>query len=424
MRPCFIDHKVFAAKNENRDLVPPHGYRDLGTAYSRGDCFDSLSPGSHRRPGRTPAGSSQARRCLRRSATGAHRRGPSPARARDGAAGPRGPESRGAGGRRAGGRAPRRLGRAAGQDASCRDREIRGAAPTRSPPPRSRPCAAHSPTRPGARGAALTCEAPRPGPPRGRDTPLEGPSLPGPERLSPAPPPPLRAHTHTHPEPLTDPGRPDTHPLPVAPRAATRPPKSPLAPPRTGAFLPPHLPGDALLFPTHGSLLGGAKTLDLLPCLGPRRSHSSHFPAAGETHTRARAHRPPPSFSPSRGRRRKHKQPRAGLAPARPEGEPRGRRGLDRARGARGSRGPAPPPHLHSARRGPGGGDGGGGGATGAGAAAAGEAAAAVAAGLRAAKTCRQPAGGERHRPEGTRGGRAGPGRRRNGRGGGEEEGG
>ncbi|XP_074131864.1 uncharacterized protein LOC141547300 [Sminthopsis crassicaudata] len=73
---------------------------------------------------------------------------------------------------------------------------------------------------------------------------------------------------------------------------------------------------------------------------------------------------------------------------------------------------PPPPPHLHSARRAPGGGSGcgGGGGASGGGGAAA-AAGTAGAAGLRAAKTCRQPAGEDRHRPGGARGGRAGPGR-------------
>ncbi|XP_066089177.1 uncharacterized protein [Saccopteryx bilineata] len=76
----------------------------------------------------------------------------------------------------------------------------------------------------------------------------------------------------------------------------------------------------------------------------------------------------------SRGRRRKHKPPRAGLAPTRPAGKrPRPAGPAPGSRGAWGPGGPAPPPHLHSARRAPGGGDGGGGGAAGAGAAAAAE---------------------------------------------------
>lgn len=162
---------------------------------------------------------------------------------------------------------------------------------------------------------------------RGSRTHEIRPQSPGPGR---GPPPPT--HTHT-PEPSPPPTAtrvsptPDTHPLALGPQAA-----SPLArvptrtPTRTFVPLPPHFPGDALLVLTLPILLAGRKTLYLILFFWPRRSNSSHFPAAGETHTHkhARARTRPPQMLPlrSRGRRRKHKHPRAGLAPARPEGKP------------------------------------------------------------------------------------------------------
>nr|XP_058152533.1 spidroin-2-like [Dasypus novemcinctus] len=205
----------------------------------------------------------------------------------------------------------------------------------------------------------------------------------------------------------------------MGPRTFSRPPRSQLAHSQTHLSLC-HLssPRALSLVLTPVILLGDTEILYLILFFLPRRSNSSHFPAVGETHKHARARTRPPQMLPlqSRGRRRKHKHPRAGLAPARQDGELPRQAGPGLASGrVRRAPGPgvaeetAPPSHLHSARRGPGGGGDGGGEAAGAGAAAAGEAAAAVAAGLRAAKTCRQPAGG---RGTGRRGRGAGrPGR-------------
>lgn len=174
-------------------------------------------------------------------------------------------------------------------------------------------------------------------------------------------------------------------------------------------------------------------------CYSKARKHSTSFSSSGpeeataaisprqgkhtHTNTRARARAPGPHRCFPSGAAaadaNTNTHGRASLPPARPEGKPRRRPAGPRSRLARDGRaerpglgspeGLRPPPHLHSARRGPGGDGGGGGGAAAAGAAAAGEAAAAVAAGLRAAKTCRQPAGG---RGTGRRGrGAGGPGR-------------
>lgn len=183
------NHKVFAKKNENMHLVPPHNpkKRMKGIWTPRIPeiyCSDSLSLRSHRWLGwgwGEPAVSTskcafaspqETRRRRRRQPSvrpasdltwPGRRRRPGPAR-------PGVP-----GGRPAGGRALRRLGRAAGRRASCRGREDGGAAPTRSSPARRLGvCRTHTHP-PGARGAALSRQALESRPQRGRDTPLEGP---------------------------------------------------------------------------------------------------------------------------------------------------------------------------------------------------------------------------------------------------------
>lgn len=361
------------------------------------------------------------------------RQRPGPPRARPPGRRPR----RLAGGWRAGGRAPRRLGRAAGRRASCRAREQRRGPDPQLSRPGCRACAAHTLTLPGrveAR-AALTCEAPEPQTQnggrgrhatRGSQTHEIHPQSPGPWALTPAPHPQhtprnlrrLRQRYGSAPHPT------HTHSLWVL-RQPPRRPGSQLAHPHA------HLSLSHLISPgtrsssqhsrfyweaqKHSTSFSSSGPEGATAAISPRQGKQTH------TQTRARAHQAPTDASPPKPRPQTQTQTPTGGPHSRPprrEAAATGRARTWLAGGwaskgdwAWGRGGPLPPPHLHSARRGPGGDGGGGGGAAaaGAGAAAAGEAAAAVAAGLRAAKTCRQPAGG---RGTGRRGrGAGGPGR-------------
>lgn len=344
-------------------FVPPHtalrkGLKE-GTSTPRLReiyCLDSLSLGSHRRPGQ----SSQLERqnlpspLLGRRGGGwgggdprvppptltcpGLRQGPAPREA-SGEAGGR------QGGRSAGAREPRRLGRAAGRRASCRGPGNSGAAPTRGSRARL-PCVSRAHTHPprSPRGSSHLRGSPEPRPQRrdgratrGSRTLWIGPHSPGPwARTTPQ-------HTHTHTGTFVaserDAGQPRTRHTPT--RCGSSPAGVPTrtTPPRTFGPLPPHFPGSRAPLPN--ALDATRRHENTLPHSLPpaQKKQQQPFPRGrGNTHTntraRARAHPAPTDASPP--------EPRPQTQTQTPTGGPRSRQPAPK--GSRGGGRPGPDP--------------------------------------------------------------------------------